>query len=122
MTEVLVVDDSVSMRQLISATLTQAGYNVTMAEDGQIALNTAQGAGDKFKLVVTDVNMPNMDGITLVGKLRQLPVFKFTPILILTTEVDPAKKSKAKAAGATGWLVKPFDPQKLLGTVARVLG
>ena len=119
MNEILVVDDSASMRQLVSATLKQAGYEVTEAEDGEKALAIAQNK--PFRLVLTDVNMPLMDGITLVGKLRGLSTFKFTPILVLTTEVDPTKKSKAKAAGATGWLVKPFDPQKLLATISRVL-
>lgn len=119
MKEVLVVDDSPSMRQLVSTTLGQAGFKVTLAEDGEAALQIAQK--NQFKLVVTDVNMPRMDGLTLVEKLRGLPAFKFTPILVLTTEVDPAKKTRAKTAGATGWLVKPFDPQKLLGTISRVL-
>ncbi|MEM9193544.1 MAG: response regulator [Myxococcota bacterium] len=119
MKEVLIVDDSSSMRGLVSSTLSQGGFKVTAAENGQEALTKAQS--QKYSLVVTDVNMPVMDGLTLVAELRKLAPYKFIPILVLTTEVDPAKKSRAKQAGATGWLVKPFDPRKFLATVAKVL-
>ena len=119
MTEVLIVDDSASMRGLVTSTLTQGGFQVTAAENGQDALGKANA--HKYALVVTDVNMPIMDGLTLVGELRKLANYRFIPILVLTTEVDPAKKSRAKQAGATGWLVKPFDPRKFLDTVRKVL-
>lgn len=119
MATVLIVDDSVSMRKLVMQTLKDAGHQVVEAEDGQNALQVVQGK--KIDLVVTDVNMPRMDGITLLGELRKLPAFKFTPILVLTTEMDPAKKNDAKQKGATGWLVKPFNPEQLLATVKKVL-
>lgn len=116
---VLAVDDSASMRQMVSATLESKGFKVTMAGDGEEALKIAQTSA--FSLVITDVNMPKMDGITLVKRLRQLPSYKFTPLLLLTTESAPEMKSKGKAAGATGWLVKPFDPDRLLQTVDKVV-
>lgn len=120
MASVLIVDDSVSMRKLVAATLEAAGHSVVAAEDGVEALEVAKKASSD--VVVTDVNMPNMDGITLVGELRKLDSFKFTPILVLTTEMDPAKKAQAKQNGATGWLVKPFNPDQLLSTIKKVLG
>ena len=117
---ILVVDDSASMRQMVAFALSSAGFSVDEAEDGQVALGRAQG--QKFNAVVTDVNMPNMDGISLIRALRGLPDYKFTPMLMLTTESAADKKSEGKAAGATGWLVKPFDPEQLLATVRKVLG
>ncbi len=120
MAKIFAVDDSVSMRRLVAATLTEAGHTVIEAGDGEEAFSMAQS--QSVNLVITDVNMPKMDGITLVGKLRTLPSYKFTPILVLTTEVDATKKGIAKEAGATGWLVKPFDPDKLLATIKKVLG
>jgi two-component system chemotaxis response regulator CheY len=117
---ILAVDDSASMRQMVSFTLTSAGFQVAEAEDGQIALEMAQK--EKFKLVLADVNMPNMDGLTLVRALRGLPDYKFTPLLMLTTESTPEKKQEGKTAGATGWLVKPFNPEQLVSTVKRVIG
>ena len=117
---ILVVDDSASMRQMVSFALTSAGFAVDEAEDGQVALGRAQG--QRFNAVVTDVNMPNMDGISLIRALRGLPDYRFTPMLMLTTESAADKKAEGKAAGATGWLVKPFDPEQLLATVKRVLG
>ncbi|WP_058834671.1 response regulator [Luteimonas abyssi] len=116
---ILVVDDSASMRQMVSFALTSAGYTVDEAEDGQVALGRAQGA--RFNAVITDVNMPNMDGISLIRELRQLPDYKFTPLLMLTTESAADKKADGRAAGATGWLVKPFDPDQLVATVRRVI-
>jgi two-component system chemotaxis response regulator CheY len=95
-------------------------FTVTEAEDGVVALGKAKGA--KFNAVVTDVNMPNMDGITLIRHLRELPDYKFTPMLMLTTEAGADKKAEGKAAGATGWLVKPFNPDQLVATVKKVLG
>ena len=119
MAKILAVDDSASMRQMVSYTLKQAGHDVVDAVDGRDALGKAKS--QRFDAVITDVNMPNMDGITLVKELRGLPNFKFTPILLLTTESSPEKKQQGKAAGATGWLVKPFDPEKLLATVKKVV-
>ncbi|MCD9045702.1 MULTISPECIES: response regulator [unclassified Luteimonas] len=116
---ILVVDDSASMRQMVSFALTSAGYAVEEAEDGQVALGRARGA--RFNAVITDVNMPNMDGISLIRELRQLPDYKFTPLLMLTTESSADKKADGRAAGATGWLVKPFDPDQLVATVRRVV-
>ncbi len=118
MKRVLAVDDSKTMRNMISFTLNGAGYNVTEAEDGQEALTIAEKSD--FDLVITDVNMPNMDGITLLKALRGLSKFSSTPILILTTEGGDEKKSEGRSAGATGWIVKPFDPNKLLQVVAKV--
>lgn len=120
MSKILAVDDSASMRQMVAFTLKGAGHDVTDAADGQQALNIAKT--QSFDLVLTDVNMPNMDGITLTKQLRTLPNYKFTPILVLTTEAGADKKSEGRAAGATGWLVKPFNPDQLLATVKKVLG
>ena len=117
---ILVVDDSTSMRQMVSFALTSAGYDVEEAEDGVIALDQARGS--KFDAVITDVNMPNMDGISLIRELRQLGDYRFTPMLMLTTESAADKKAEGKAAGATGWLVKPFNPEQLVATVQKVLG
>lgn len=120
MASVLAVDDSASMRQMVSFTLKGAGYDVVEAADGVEALTMAQR--QSVDLVVTDVNMPNMDGITLIKELRGLPAYKFTPMLMLTTESGSEKKQQGKAAGATGWIVKPFNPDQLLATVKKVLG
>lgn len=120
MAKILAVDDSVSMRNMVSFTLRGAGHEVHEAADGKAALDAAKAG--RFDLVLADVNMPVMDGITLTRQLRALPAFAGVPILILTTESDAGKKLEGKAAGATGWLVKPFDPEQLLATVARVAG
>lgn len=115
---ILAVDDSRTMRDMIAFTLRGAGYDVTEAEDGVKALAAlAAGAVDT---ILTDINMPNMDGITLIKNVRANPKFKTTPIIILTTESDPAKKAEGKAAGATAWIVKPFTPDKLIDVVAKV--
>lgn len=119
MTNILVVDDSNSIRDMVGFTLKSAGYSSVEAKDGLEGLNKAKTG--KFDLVITDVNMPNMDGITLCQELRKLPQFKFTPILMLTTESSTDMKMKGKAAGATGWLVKPFNPDKLIQTIKRVV-
>jgi two-component system, chemotaxis family, chemotaxis protein CheY len=119
MHSILAVDDSASMRQLVSFTLKNAGYNVLEAIDGQDALEKS-GARD-FDLVLTDQNMPRMPGIELVKKLRDNPKFKSTPILILTTESSDEMKQAGRAAGATGWLVKPFDPARLVEVVGKVI-
>jgi len=119
MASILLVDDSASMREMVSFTLIDAGHEVTEAEDGVEALQFAKG--QSVDLVITDVNMPNMDGITLTGELRKVTEYKFTPILILSTETGSDKKKQGKDAGATGWIEKPFDPDSLLTTVNRVL-
>ena len=119
MHSILAVDDSASMRQMVSFTLKSAGYNVVEAVDGQDAWEKA-GARD-FDLVLTDQNMPRMDGIGLTKKLRDNPKFKATPILILTTESSDQMKQAGRSAGATGWLVKPFDPTKLLEVIKKVI-
>ena len=116
---ILTVDDSSTMRQMITFTLMGAGFDVLEAGDGVEALEVA--TGKKLDLIITDVNMPRMDGITLVQRLRALPQFKFTPILVLTTESDASMKQKGKEAGATGWIVKPFIPEKLLDVVNKVI-
>ena len=117
---ILVVDDSASMRQMVTFALTSAGFSVEEAEDGQDALGRAQG--QRFNAVVTDVNMPRMDGIELIRALRGLPNYRFIPMLMLTTESTADMKSEGKAAGATGWLVKPFNPEQLVATIQKVLG
>lgn len=119
MRKVLVVDDAVTMRQMVSFTLKRGGYEVIEAEHGQDALDKLQSA--TVDLVITDLNMPVMDGITLIQNLRKLASMKNKPILMLTTEGLASKKEAGKAAGATGWIVKPFDPEKLLQTLAKVL-
>jgi two-component system, chemotaxis family, chemotaxis protein CheY len=116
----LVVDDSRTMRQMVAFTLTNAGFTVVEAEDGKDAVNKVSG-GAKMDIVVTDLNMPEMDGITLIKELRKMSTFKFTPILMLTTESAMEKKKEGKEAGATGWIVKPFNPEVLLKTIAKVL-
>ena len=116
---ILTVDDSSTMRQMITFTLKGGDFDVLEAGDGVEALEVAQGK--KLALIITDVNMPCMDGITLVHRLRALPEFKFTPILVLTTESDASMKQKGKEAGATGWIVKPFSPEKLMDTVNKVI-
>ncbi|VAW62479.1 Chemotaxis regulator - transmits chemoreceptor signals to flagellar motor components CheY [hydrothermal vent metagenome] len=120
MATILAVDDSASMRQMVSFTLKGAGYDVTEAADGQEALTKAKSK--QFDLIITDVNMPVMDGITFIKNLRGEASYKFTPMLMLTTESAGDKKAQGKAAGATGWIVKPFNPDQLLNTVKKVLG
>ena len=117
---ILAVDDSASIRQMVAFTLKSAGYDVVEAVDGQDGLDKAKAKA--VNLVLTDQNMPRMDGISLVKQLRALPQHKSTPILMLTTESSDQMKAQGKAAGATGWLVKPFDPAKLLEVVRKVIG
>ncbi len=117
---ILSVDDSASMRQLVSLTLKTAGYDVLEAADGAEGLDKALAA--TVSLVITDQNMPRMDGLALVRALRALPQYRSVPILILTTESSPAMKAQGRAAGATGWVVKPFDPRKLIEVVRKVIG
>lgn len=120
MPTILAVDDSASMRQMVAFTLKGAGFGVIEAVDGMDAL--AKAKTSKVDLVLTDVNMPRMDGISLIKELRGLPNYKFTPILMLTTESGAEKKGEGKSAGATGWIVKPFNPDQLLTTIKKVLG
>lgn len=120
MTKILAVDDSASMRQMVSFTLKSAGFEVTEASDGVEALRVAQS--QVFDVVISDVNMPNMDGLSLAKELRALSSYRFTPILMLTTESSNEKKQAGRAAGATGWIVKPFNPDQLLATVNKVIG
>jgi two-component system chemotaxis response regulator CheY len=120
MARIIAVDDSASMRQMVSFTLKGAGHDVIEASDGVEALKLAnQESG--VDLVISDINMPNMDGISLIKELRTLASYKFTPILMLTTESSADKKMEGKAAGATGWIVKPFNPDQLLATIGKVL-
>ena len=115
---ILVVDDSASMRQMVAFALSSAGFSVDEAEDGQVALGRAQG--QKFNAVVTDVNMPNMDGIEFLKAVKQMSSYKFTPVIMLTTESAEAKKREGQAAGARAWVVKPFQPEQLLGAVQKL--
>ncbi len=115
---ILAVDDSKTMRDMVGFTLRNAGFEVIEAEDGVQAL--AAVVGKSIDLVITDINMPNMDGIALVKELRANPAFRSTPILVLTTESDSGKKDEGRSAGATGWIVKPFVPEKLLQVVNKV--
>lgn len=116
---VLIVDDSPTMRQMVSFTLREANFDVLEAENGQEALKKVQG--EKFDLILTDLNMPIMDGITFIRNARGLAATKYVPILMLTTESQAEKKAEGKSAGATGWIVKPFDPPKLLAVIGKVL-
>lgn len=115
---ILAVDDSRTMREMVSFTLKGAGYEVIEAEDGKAALATLNG--EKIDAVITDLNMPNMNGFELIISLRSNPLYKFVPILMLTTEGDDSKKQEGKSAGATGWIVKPFNPEKLVEVVQKV--
>lgn len=115
---ILTVDDSASIRQVVSFALRQAGYEAVEATDGRDALAKLTG---EIHLVITDVNMPNMDGIELIRQIRMGPANKYVPIVVLTTESQPAKKQEAKVAGATGWIVKPFRPEQLIAVVQKVL-
>jgi two-component system chemotaxis response regulator CheY len=115
---IMVVDDSISIRQVVSLALKQAGYDVIEGIDGRDAL--AKLTGQKVNLIISDVNMPNMDGITFVRELKTRPAYKFTPVLMLTTESQEDKKEQGKAAGARAWMVKPFKPDALLAAVQKL--
>ncbi|CAE6776165.1 response regulator [Nitrospira defluvii] len=117
---VLVVDDSPTMRQMVAFTLSSAGYQVVEAGNGKEAVGKVNG-GTKPDLVVTDLNMPEMDGISLIKEIRKMPALKFTPILMLTTEASDDKKKAGQAAGATGWIVKPFNPEQMMAVIKKVL-
>ncbi|MCK9797962.1 two-component system response regulator [Pseudomonas chlororaphis] len=117
---ILIVDDSMSMRQLVKMTLTGAGHQVIEACDGRDAL--AKLDGRKVNLIISDVNMPNLDGIGLVKAVKARNEYRFTPIVMLTTESEQSKKAEGQAAGARAWIVKPFQPQQLLAAVEKLLG
>jgi two-component system chemotaxis response regulator CheY len=116
---VMTVDDSASLRQMIAVVLRGGGYEVVEAMDGMDALSKLNGL--ELDLFLTDVNMPNMDGLELTRQLRAMPQYKFIPIVLLTTESNADKKAQGKAAGATAWIVKPFDPDQLLAVVKKVM-
>lgn len=117
---VLTVDDSASIRQMVAFTLNSVGYEVVEAVDGMDGMDKAKSRG--FDLVLTDQNMPRMDGLNLIKSLRAMPAYRSVPILMLTTESSDVMKQQGRAAGATGWLVKPFDPQRLIEVVKKVIG
>ena len=117
---IMTVDDSATMRQMVSFTLKAAGYEVLEAVDGKDALARLSGS-PVADMIITDLNMPNLDGIELIRRVRAIPHYRFTPIILLTTESDDLKKQAGKTAGATGWIVKPFKPDQLLAVVRKVL-
>ena len=121
MARILAVDDSAAMRQMVNLTLTSAGHEVVQAADGREALELATAA-PAVDLVIKDINMPRMDGLTLVRELRRLAHYRGIPLLLLTTESSQEKRQEGRAAGATGWMVKPFSPERLLAIVAKVVG
>ncbi len=116
---IMIVDDSASLRQVVSIALKGAGYDVLEACDGKDAL--AKLDGRKLHLIISDVNMPNMDGIAFVKAAKQLPAYKFTPIIMLTTEAGDNKKAEGQAAGAKAWVVKPFQPAQMLTAVSKLV-
>jgi two-component system chemotaxis response regulator CheY len=116
---IMIVDDSISIRQVVGIALKGAGYDVIEGRDGKDALSKL--TGQKIHLVISDVNMPNMDGISFVKALKQLPSYKFTPVIMLTTESQEEKKREGQAAGAKAWVVKPFKPEMLLGAVQKLV-
>ena len=116
---ILIVDDSASVRQVVGIALRGAGYDVIEGRDGVDALSKL--TGQKVHLIISDVNMPNMDGITFLKNVKQMPAYRFTPVIMLTTESQEAKKREGQAAGAKAWVVKPFQPAQLLGAVEKLV-
>ena len=116
---VMIVDDSASLRQVVNMALRSAGYEVLEACDGKDAL--AKLTGQRVHLIISDVNMPNMDGITFVREMKKLDPYKFTPVIMLTTEAQEDKKREGQAAGAKAWVVKPFQPQQMLSAVSKLI-
>lgn len=116
---ILIVDDSMSIRQVVGMTLRNAGYNVIEAQDGKDALGKCNG--QKFHLIISDVNMPNMDGIAFLQAVKQIPAYRFTPVIMLTTESAAEKKAAGQAAGAKAWVVKPFMPAQMLTAVSKLI-
>lgn len=119
MKKILAVDDSSSVRQMVNFTLSSAGYSVVDALDGSDGLSKAKT--DKFDMVITDLNMPNLDGIGMISEIRKLPGYSFVPILMLTTESQAEKKDEGRKAGATGWIVKPFNAEQLLTALKKLI-
>jgi len=119
MRQILAVDDSASVRQMVSFTLRKVGYEVAEAVDGKDGVGKASGG--KFDLIITDLNMPNMDGIQMITAVRKLPGYTFVPILMLTTESQAEKKNEGRKAGATGWIVKPFNADQLISVVQKLV-
>jgi two-component system chemotaxis response regulator CheY len=117
---IMIVEDSATMRQMVGFTLKRNGYEVIEAEDGADAIDKINGSA--IHMIITDLNMPNMDGIEFVRNVRQNPSCKYTPIIMLTTESQESKKNEGRAAGATGWIVKPFSPEHLMAVVQKVIG
>jgi len=116
---IMIVDDSTTLRQVVSIALKGAGYDVIEGVDGKDALSKL--TGQKVHLIISDVNMPNMDGISFVKELKKLPAYKFTPVIMLTTEAGEDKKSSGQAAGAKAWMVKPFKPDQMLNAVSKLI-
>ena len=116
---ILIVDDSASVRQVVTIALKGAGYDVIAGVDGKDALSKL--TGQRVHLIISDVNMPNMDGITFVTEVKKLPAYKFTPVIMLTTESQEDKKRQAQAAGAKAWVTKPFQPDQMLSAVAKLI-
>jgi two-component system chemotaxis response regulator CheY len=116
---ILIVDDSASVRQVVNISLRGAGYDVIEGCDGKDALSKLKG--QKVHLIISDVNMPNMDGITMVKAIKDMPAYKFTPIVMLTTENQDNQKREGQAAGAKAWIVKPFKPDQLIGVVQKLV-
>ena len=116
---ILIVDDSATIRQVVGMTLKGAGYEVLEACDGKDALKKLDGK--KINLIISDVNMPNMDGITFVKEAKKLASYKFTPVIMLTTESQDSKKQEGQAAGAKAWVVKPFQPEQMLSAVSKLI-
>jgi two-component system, chemotaxis family, chemotaxis protein CheY len=117
---IMTVDDSISMRQLIILTLQKAGYSLVEASDGKDALEKL--SGPPIQMLITDLNMPNMDGVELIRHVRTMPQYKFLPIIVLTTESNDVKKQAARTAGASGWIVKPFQEEQLINVTKKFLG
>ena len=117
--KVMIVDDSASLRQVVSIALKGEGYEVIESEDGEAGLS--QMNGQKIHLIICDVNMPNMDGITMVTKMKEIPEYKYTPIIMLTTESGPEMKERGKAVGVKAWMVKPFKPEQMLDAVSKLI-
>jgi two-component system chemotaxis response regulator CheY len=116
---IMIVDDSASLRQVVSIALKGAGYDTLEASDGKDALSKL--TGQKVHLIISDVNMPNMDGLTFVKQAKQLPAYKFTPVIMLTTEAGETKKQEGQAAGAKAWVIKPFQPAQMLAAVSKLV-
>lgn len=116
---IMIIDDSASIRQVVNITLKKSGYDVIEAVDGKDALGKLNG--QKIHLIICDVNMPNMDGITFLRELKQNPCYKFTPVIMLTTESQEAKMQEGKAAGAKAWVVKPFKPENMLSAIEKLI-